>query len=209
MRLLRYVLFFAVLLVVCDFSNAQSQRGKATYYGKRSHGRITASGEKFHRDSFTCAHRTLPFGTILKVRDTKTDKEVYVRVTDRGPFLRGRVIDLSYAAAKELGIVTKGVTNVEISQCNNLVGVPYRRKDVDLPTLQVRDPLGNGYCDLAKWGERYNKAKLSEAMARSEKRTKAIKKAKQDSVPRWRVLNQLTAQGNATYPADHQMIIVK
>ena len=171
---------------------------------------MTASGERLHRDSFTCAHRTLPFGTILKVRATNSDKEVYVKVTDRGPFARGRIIDLSYAAAKELGIISKGVVSVEISQCADMAQVPYKSGGIDLPALQVRDPLGKGYCLLSQWSDRYKRMKMNEAVARSAKDAKmGIRKSKQDSIPRWKILDQLTAQGNASYPAERQSIIVK
>ena len=76
--------------------------GKASYYANKFHGRRTSDGSIYHRDSMTCAHRTLPFGTILKVRNVKNGKEVIVKVNDRGPFCKGRIVDLSYAAAREL-----------------------------------------------------------------------------------------------------------
>lgn len=196
-----------------SFSFAQRQVGRATYYANKFHGRHTSSGVVYYRDSFTCAHRYLPFGTIVKVRDRKTGKEVYVKVTDR---LAGHAtIDLSYAAAKELGILGRGCASVEITKCEDLTRVPYKGKDYNLPQLQVLDPLGNGYCLLSQWGERYNRKKLNEAMALNDKIKKAkakavaVKKIKPDSVPRWKILGKLTAQDNTSYPADHQMIIVK
>ncbi len=88
--------------------------GKASYYAGKFHGRRTSSGEIYHQDSLTCAHRTLPFGTLLKVRNLKNNREVVVKVTDRGPFIRGRVVDLSRAAAKEIDMISAGVANVEI-----------------------------------------------------------------------------------------------
>ena len=80
------------------------ERGKATYYSKSITGALTSSGERLHHDSLTCAHRTYPFGTMLKVTNLKNGKSVVVRVTDRGPFARGRIIDLSWRVAKEIGI---------------------------------------------------------------------------------------------------------
>ena len=74
---------------------AQSQSGKATFYAKRATGARTANGERLHHDSMTCAHRTFPFGTLLQVMNPKNGKSVVVRVNDRGPFVRGRIIDLS------------------------------------------------------------------------------------------------------------------
>jgi len=75
-----------------------------------------SNGIPYHQDSLTCAHRTLPFGTILEVRNLKNNKKVVVKVTDRGPHLKSRIIDLSYAAAKELGIVGEGSAQVEIKE---------------------------------------------------------------------------------------------
>ena len=86
----------------------------ATYYSKRFQGRKTASGERYSRDSLTCAHKTLPFQTFLKITNPQNSKSVIVRVNDRGPFNRGRDIDLSYAAAKEIGMLAAGVLPVQV-----------------------------------------------------------------------------------------------
>ena len=107
---------------------AQAQRGKATYYSKRATGARTANGERFHHDSLTCAHRTYPFGTMLHVKNPANGKEVVVRVIDRGPFIRGRIIDLSWRAAKELGIIAQGVAMVEVQPVDAIV--PYRPKEL-------------------------------------------------------------------------------
>ncbi|MDG5975513.1 rare lipoprotein A [Hydrogenophaga taeniospiralis CCUG 15921] len=89
-------------------------QGLASWYGKRFHGRRTASGERYDMHAFTAAHRTLPFGTRVRVRSVHTGKEVLVRINDRGPFRRGRVIDLSRAAINALGLRQRGVTTVEL-----------------------------------------------------------------------------------------------
>jgi rare lipoprotein A len=89
--------------------------GHVTYYGKRLNNRRTASGIMYKKDSLVCAHRTYHFGTLLKVRNLKNDKEVVVKVIDRGPFSKKRIIDVSYAAAKELDMVRHGVVSVEVS----------------------------------------------------------------------------------------------
>lgn len=86
----------------------------ASYYAKYFHGRKTASGEIYNNHEMTCAHKTLPFDTILIVTNPKTGKSVEVRVNDRGPFPRGRDIDLSYAAAKKIGLIRPGVAPVEV-----------------------------------------------------------------------------------------------
>jgi rare lipoprotein A len=88
--------------------------GYASYYADRLHGRRTASGERYHVRKLTAAHRTLPFGTLVRVRVLKTDASVKVRINDRGPFVKGRIIDLSWLAAKKLGLLRKGVAKVEI-----------------------------------------------------------------------------------------------
>ena len=115
------------------------QKGKATFYSKRATGARTANGERLHHDSLTCAHRTYPFGTLLRVKNPANGKEVVVRVTDRGPFIRGRIIDLSWRAAKELGIIAQGVAMVEIEKVTTQNGVPFRQTDEDtqLPDFEI------------------------------------------------------------------------
>ena len=115
------------------------QKGKATFYSKRATGARTANGERLHHDSLTCAHRTYPFGTLLRVKNPANGKEVVVRVTDRGPFVRGRIIDLSWRAAKELGIIAAGVAMVEIEKVTTQNGIPFRQTDDDtqLPDFEI------------------------------------------------------------------------
>jgi len=84
----------------------------ASYYAQQHHGRRTASGERFDMNAMTAAHRTLPFGTRLRVTNARTGRSIVVRVNDRGPFTRGRGIDLSLAAARQLGMVQTGVARV-------------------------------------------------------------------------------------------------
>lgn len=86
--------------------------GIASWYGPGFHGRTTANGELYDMYAFTAAHKTLPFGTVVKVVDLRTGRSVVVRINDRGPFVPGRIIDLSYAAALELGIVERGTAEV-------------------------------------------------------------------------------------------------
>ncbi|RYF35697.1 MAG: septal ring lytic transglycosylase RlpA family protein, partial [Comamonadaceae bacterium] len=87
-------------------------RGGASWYGKRFHKRRTASGERYDMHTFTAAHRTLPFGTVVRVRSLVNGREVDVRINDRGPFTRTRIIDVSRAAADELGMRGLGVKEV-------------------------------------------------------------------------------------------------
>lgn len=88
------------------------QRGVASWYGPSFHGNPTANGEPYDMWALTAAHRTLPFGTRVLVQSVNTGKTVAVRINDRGPFIRGRVIDLSYGAARELAMIGKGTEEV-------------------------------------------------------------------------------------------------
>jgi rare lipoprotein A len=106
----------------------QIERGQASWYGPRFHGRLTASGETYDMYALTAAHKTLPFGTIVRVRSKALGREVDVRINDRGPFAPGRVIDVSRAAAEALGLLDAGVANVSLLLLPE-VAVP----DVDPP----------------------------------------------------------------------------
>ena len=106
----------------------EPQKGKASYYSKRATGSCTSSGERLHHDSLTCAHRTHPFGTMLKVTNVQNGKSVVVKVIDRGPYGRGRIIDLSWGAAKELGILSQGVAMVTVELAEDLI-IPFKPKE--------------------------------------------------------------------------------
>jgi rare lipoprotein A len=90
------------------------ERGIASWYGPKFNGRMTASGERYDMNALTAAHPSLPFGTRIGVRNTRTGREVVVRVNDRGPYSRNRILDLSYAAAREVGVVGPGTASVEV-----------------------------------------------------------------------------------------------
>ncbi len=90
------------------------QYGKASWYGKPFHGRLTSNGERYNMYKMTAAHRTYAIGTILKVTNLKNRRSVRVRVNDRGPFYSSRMIDLSYGAAKKIGILKKGIGRIKI-----------------------------------------------------------------------------------------------
>lgn len=98
---------------VSDATNFR-QKGKASWYGKKFHGKKTSSGEIYNMHAMTAAHKTLPLGTFVRVHNLDNGKSIEVRVNDRGPFVRGRIIDLSYAAAKKLDVVGPGTAPVEI-----------------------------------------------------------------------------------------------
>lgn len=96
--------------------------GNASWYGPGFDGKTTASGEIFNQNLFTAAHRTLPFGTIVRVKCLKNGHTVDVRINDRGPFSKGRIIDLSKAAAAQIGLVERGIGPVEV----RVISVPAR-----------------------------------------------------------------------------------
>ncbi|MBQ8948359.1 MAG: septal ring lytic transglycosylase RlpA family protein [Prevotella sp.] len=121
-----------------SFLHAQDmQSGKASYYAKKFSGRRTASGERLHHDSLTCAHRTYPFGTKLKVTNPANGKQVIVRVTDRGPYVKGRIIDLSVRAARELGILSQGIAPVTVERYTE-TAIPFKPEEIlDLPEFDI------------------------------------------------------------------------
>jgi rare lipoprotein A len=88
--------------------------GIASYYGKEHHGKKTANGEIFDMYKLTAAHRSLPFGTLVKVTNLSNQRSVTVRINDRGPYYQGRIIDLSQAAAERLEMITSGISKVQL-----------------------------------------------------------------------------------------------
>lgn len=121
------VLSFAALLAACAGQRqppAQAalerpvftQTGVASWYGPDHQGKTTANGEAFDMGALTAAHRNLPFGTIVRVTNTTTKRTIKVRINDRGPFVPGRIIDLSARAARDLGITENGVGRVRVEQ---------------------------------------------------------------------------------------------
>lgn len=95
-------------------------KGKASYYGGKFHGRKTASGEYFNQYEMTAAHKTLPFGTMVKVTNLTNNRTVIVRINDRGPFKANRIIDVSLAAAKQLDMIQQGIVPVTIAVVSSL-----------------------------------------------------------------------------------------
>jgi rare lipoprotein A len=90
------------------------QVGKASWYGRKRAGRLTANGERFNPEAMTCAHRFFPLGSLVKVTDIATGKNVSLEVNDRGPYVKGRIVDLSEGAARELGVGNKGLILVRV-----------------------------------------------------------------------------------------------
>jgi rare lipoprotein A len=132
-----YLVSFFILMSTIGFAQKSV---KASYYHSKFEGRTTSSGSIYRADSLTCAHKTLPFGTRLKVENPDNNSFVIVKVTDRGPFIRGREIDLSYAAADLLGIVQEGVADVTITQLREFKFTPPLAFDKRGIFLAVKEP---------------------------------------------------------------------
>jgi rare lipoprotein A len=142
------------------------QFGKASWYGPEFHGKKTANGEVYNMYDMTAAHKTLPFDTYVKVRNLENHKTAIVRINDRGPFARGRIIDLSYVAAKKLGIVGPGTTDVEI------VALPgphetYRAEGKSTPYPVTDLYQGSFTVQIGAFGDRKNAERLRNQLARS------------------------------------------
>jgi rare lipoprotein A len=112
-----------------------SQIGVASWYGIDEHGLPTATGERFSKNTLTAAHKTLPMGTMVRVTNLENGRDVIVKINDRGPFIEGRMIDLSYAAAKSIGLIRNGTANVKVE----VISAPGRSSNFFDPkyTIQV------------------------------------------------------------------------
>lgn len=114
MKRITFFLFVALLSIQVFAQTGYVQEGKASFYADKFEGRTTASGERYTHAKSTCAHLTLPFGTLVKVTNITNNQSVVVRVNDRGPFVPDRIIDLSRSAAEKLGIAADGIAQVRI-----------------------------------------------------------------------------------------------
>ena len=111
----KHNLLFVILLTLLSFKSSEKiYTGTASYYGQHWTGRLTSSGERFHKDSLTAAHKYFKFGTIVKVTNTSNDSVRYVKINDRLPKSSKFIIDLSYGTAKELNFLRKGITKVTL-----------------------------------------------------------------------------------------------
>ncbi len=116
-----FIFIVALIVSSCAFPSHRSpyaagyvERGIASWYGEDFHGKPTSSGEIYDMYDLTAAHKLMPLGTVAKITNLENDQSVVVKINDRGPFIDGRIIDLSYSAAKEIGMAEKGLSRVEI-----------------------------------------------------------------------------------------------
>ncbi len=128
--------------------------GIASWYGGNFHGKKTANGERYNMYDLTAAHRWLPFGTLVKVTNRRSGKSVVVRINDRGPFVKNRIIDLSYAAAKALGMIGTGTAPVVLEK------LPSYYSDVDL------SPRGGYYVQASSFLSRWRAKNLADRLSR-------------------------------------------
>jgi rare lipoprotein A len=141
------------------------QEGLASWYGKEFHGRPTASGEVFDMYYPSAAHKTLPLGTHVRVANLASNTEIIVRINDRGPFVKGRIIDLSYAAAKDVGLLGPGVAPVRIEALARQVGEVEEPMGLKRPVVEIQD-LEEGLftVQVGAFGDRQNALRLADRL---------------------------------------------
>ena len=150
-----FLMFFFILLTTMEGFAQKSV--KASYYHSKFEGRTTSSGTKYRADSLTCAHRTLPFGTRLRVENPENNNFVIVKVTDRGPYIRGREIDLSYAAAERLDIIGKGIAELTLTKLREFKFTPaisFDKKGLFLAEKAPHDPYEVNEIDKVLYTQR-------------------------------------------------------
>ena len=117
---MKKLFLLSLLVFTCStYSQETTLKGKVSYYANKFHGRKTASGKRFDNTKLTCAHKTFPFGTLLKIINPIDGRFVIVEVIDRGPFIGKRIVDLSRSAFLKIGSLEKGIMNVEIERIDN------------------------------------------------------------------------------------------
>ncbi len=155
-----------------DSADGYREKGSASWYGKKFHGRKTANGETYDMYAGTAAHKTLPMGTVLLVRNLDNGRETVVRVNDRGPFVRGRIIDLSYKAAKDVDMIGSGVAKTEIIAMGepSVSGAKAEEKPVVLKHPDFSK--GNFYVQVGSFLDKNNAEKLARLFM--ERGTRAV-----------------------------------
>ncbi len=161
---------------------AQSFEGKASYYADKFEGRPTASGEKYRRNLFTAAHRKLPFGTVIRVTNLENQREVVVTVNDRGPFVKGRILDLSRAAAESLDFVIQGTASIKFEILSDGITDKFL-------TLNSQPCSPSGWAlQLGSFTQRGNAFNFAQKMGESYSVDTFIQEIIVDNIPRFRVL---------------------
>ena len=151
-------------------NNSEIMSGKASLYSKDLHNSNTASGYRYDMYTFTAAHRTLPMGTVVRVTDHSNGKSVMVCVTDRGPFVRGRIIDLSYAAARQINLNGRGVGNVDHEVISDENGTPLNADQA----YYVRYASGTGRQTIGPFRAFADAATMHEAMRQAHPEAEVV-----------------------------------
>ena len=179
-----YLPLLLILIIGLSPTHAEAQgfkqTGIASFYADKFVGRTTANGEKYKHSKMTAAHKTLPFGTMLKVVNLENGNEVTVRVNDRGPFVEGRIIDLSKSAAKQLDFIQKGLVKVEIVALSSSDESRKPYSSLDKPknsalmkakeyySINVNKEIPNGYgVQIGSFKEMVNLVELADNLRRS------------------------------------------
>ena len=143
-------------LFICVHIFCFEEVGIASWYGPNFHGKLTANGERFNTYDYTAAHKTLPFNSVVKVISLENDKEVIVRINDRGPFVKGRIIDLSKTAANELDMMKKGTMSVKIILIEKGEGKYHRyspqKYSIQIASFSNRENANNMVSKLKSFG---------------------------------------------------------
>ena len=145
-----------------------SEKGIASWYGKKFHGRKTANGETYDMYDHTAAHKTLPMHTMLLVKNLSNNKTTVVRVNDRGPFVRSRIIDLTYSAAQELDMIGKGTAQVEIIALGEVEKKPKKKQKKSEPEQKIVHPdfdKGLFYIQVGAFENKAHARKLAQKFA--------------------------------------------
>jgi len=171
---------------VLDNSEGFVQRGVASWYGTKFHGRPTSSGEIYNMHEMTAAHKTLPIPVYVHVRNLDNGRSAVVKVNDRGPFIPGRIIDLSYAAAKKLGVDGPGTANVEISVLASGESEPTRAvRSIPLPARIDEDlPL---FIQMGSFASQMNANNLVQSLLASNEKAVKISELQTDAGLLYRV----------------------
>ncbi len=140
-----------------------TQSGEASWYGEDFHGKKTSSGEIYNMYAISAAHKTLPLGTYVRVSNLNNGKEIIVRVNDRGPFVRDRIIDLSYAAAKKLGIVGPGIAPVKIVALGE-AALPETKSGTGQSYIPTDYYTGNFTIQIGAFSDRNNAERLKQKL---------------------------------------------
>ncbi len=165
-------------------ADGYSEDGIASWYGGKFHGRKTSNGEIYDMHAMTAAHKTLPMNTMLLVQNLENGRETVVRINDRGPFVRGRIVDLSFSAAKAIGVAEQGITRVHVTA----LGEETINKAGGAPVLVYRNlSVGEFYVQIGAFTQKTNADRLQKRFTDAGHRTVIQEYSEPESSPLYRV----------------------